>query len=553
MDKREFYKQLMENYTLDTEKIKCNAKRRYQKQSTGMLHKWTAGIAACTAVAAVAAVTLVSISNLPDRRGIDITDSSIEAAMERIHAADERYLALSNTQNVMDIYVSFSRNLTRNEIFMAFSAIEDFGDIDVIYFYTEKGKRFENNESIDSDTVFLGAKITAPTSIYNELKELRAISYLEPVEGCKYNDDNFLPINTPVEALTTAISTDQTIQIALPEVTPSSTEESTPASSEPGTLSQTDTDTSVPESTSGLFPGSVPFYDQKISVPLENISYGAFINEEKLVIINNDSIRLYWVMGDELKLETTFYASNARVSWSNEASSKLIITGCDDKGRNKLYFADGDMGYLSELDVSSLTKGDFELSSVISNNSGNVMAIKSVSLEKSRIYCAVRSDNTMEIALAKEFEYPVSVISCSGGKVYAMLTYADESGEKIHLTAINTADGLSEEIASFSTAAKIVRNSDIDSAVITDGDSSFLLTSSGTLIPLEGGNVTFSTVNGGVFKCESKYYMSGTDKIVEITEEEAKAYFEKPNNHSFAKYEITIFADGTAEILVATE
>lgn len=544
----------MENYTIDTEKVKCNAKRRYQKQSTGMLHKWTAGITACAAVAAVAAVTVVSLTGLPDRNGIDITDSSIEAAMERLHAADQRYLELSNTQEYMDIYVSFSKNLSRSEILMAFSAVEDFGDINIAYFYTEKGKRYTGEDITDQNLQFLGAKITAPTSIYNEIKELRAVSYLEPVEGCKYNDDNFLPINTPVEALGTTIATDATIQIALPEITTESSETENTTAYESDTASETQSESQTPETTQNIFEHvSIPIYNQKISVPLENISYGAFINEEKIVIINNESVRLYRVMGDDLKLETTFYAASARVSWSNDTNSKLLITGCDERGRNKLFCADGDMGYLYDLDVSSLTKGDFELSSVISNNAGDIMIIKSVSLDKSRIYYARRSGNTIEVVLAKEFEYPVSVISCSGDKVYTLLTYADDSGEKIHLTAINTGENLSEELAVFSTSAKYTRNPDLNLAVITDGGSSFMLTPAGVLVPLEGGNVTFAPADSSIFKCESKYYMSGTDKIAEITEEEAKAYFEKSNALIGGKYEVSVFADGSAEILIAAE
>lgn len=551
MDKREFYKQLMENYTVDTEKIKCNAKRRYQKKSTGILHKWTAGIAACTAVAAAAAITVVSINNLPSG-GIDITDSSIAAAMERLHAADQRYLELSKQQEVMDIYVSFSKNLSKKEIFMALSAIEDYSDIDVTYFYTEKGKRYDNNESTDGDLLFLGAKITAPTAMYNELKELRTISYLEPVEGCKYNDDNFMPINTPVEALATTSPTDQTIQIALPEITPASTENTESVTSEAGTSSETVSDTPAPETTTDKFLGSMPLYDQKISVPIENISYGTFINEEKLVIINNESIRLYCVRNNELMLETTFYAASAKVSWSNEDSSKLLITGCDDKGRTKLFSADGEYGYLTELDVSALIKGDFELSSVISNDSASVMLIKAVSLDKSRIFYAMRSGNTMEIVLAKEFDYPVSVVSRSDNKIYAFLTYADEGEKKIHLSAIDTKENLSDEIASFSTSAKFTRNSDLSLAVITDGGNSFMLTPAGVLIPLESGDVTFSGTNSRMFKCNSKYYLCGDEQIAEISEEEAKDDFVKQDKHSYEKYELSIFADGTAEILISS-
>ncbi|MCM1299107.1 MAG: hypothetical protein NC203_11785 [Firmicutes bacterium] len=554
MDKREFYRQLMENYTVDTEKIKCNAKRRYQKQSTGMLRKWTAGIAACTAVAAAAAITVVSINSLPGRRGIDITDSSIEAAMERLHAADQRYLELSDKQEFMDIYVSFSKNLTRNEILMAISAIEDFSDINVTYLYTEKGKRYNNDEGLDQSLQFLGAKITAPTAVYNELKELRAISYLEPVEGCKYNDDNFMPIVTPVDALGTTVATDETIQVALPEVTPTSPETSDTVSTETADVTEDVSASSTAETTPSLFEhATMPVYNQKITLPLENISYGVFINEEKLVVINNDSIRLYWVMGDELKLETTFYAASAKVSWSNEDSSKLLITGCDDKGRNKLFIADGEKGYLSELNVSSLTNGDFELSSVIGSDSGDIMMIKSVSLDKTRIYYARRSGNTIDIVLVKEFDCPVSVVSCSGSTVYVLLTYTDDNGEGMHLTAINTSENLSEEIAVFSSSAKFTRNADLNLAAVTDGDNCFMLTPAGVLVPLESGSVTFGSADCSVFKCGSRYFMSGTDRIAEITEEEAKPYFEIQSGHSYGRYDITVFADGTAEILIANE
>ncbi len=555
MDKREFYKQLMENYTIDTEKVKCNAKRRYRNQGTGRLHKWTAGIAACTAVAAVATITVISISNLPNHGGVDITDSSIESAMERLRAADQRYLALAAEQETMDIYVSFSKNLSRNEILMAFSALEDFSDIKISYLYMETGKRYESSESIDGSLQFRGAKITAPTYLYNDLKELKTIALLEPVEGCEYNDDTFVPINVPPDAVNSTASTDQTIQIPMPEGTlpPETTDISiTEGTTAPETEGTGTGEISVPETS--ITPAETDLPDKDaILIPVPNVTYAEFINKNQIVVAASDSIRLCRLTENkEIQLETTFYANSAKVSWSNFNNSKLFITACDGKDRNKLFFADGESGTLSEIDVSALTAGGYEISSVICNNSSTAMVIKTVSIDKSCIYYASRNGSAMQVVLSREFGCPVSVLCCSEDSIYTLVTNPEDSSMSIMEVPVE--DGEPVQIAHFGSNVKYSRNISLDYAIITvtneTGEENYILTGSGDLLPFEGQNAAFSPIDGNAFKTDSKYYVIIDGNLVEIDEDEAMLYFKnstvgnKANENS-----ILIIDGGTAYVL----
>ncbi len=556
MDKREFYKQLMENYTIDTEKVKCNAKRRYRNQSTGRLHKWTVGIAACTAVAAVAAITVVSINSLPNRSGVDITDSSIESAMERLRAADQRYLALSAEQETMDIYVSFSKDLSRNEILMAFSALEDFSDIKISYLYMEKGKRYENSENTDGSLQFRGAKITAPTHLYNDLKELKAIAYLEPVEGSEYNDDTFVPIVIPPEVMNNTVSTDQTFEIPLPEntlppetVDTSSGEVTAEPETEDSVTSEVPASETVETSSGGTFP-----VENIVLIPVSNVTYAEFINENQIVVTAEDSIRLCRLKeNDEVQLETTFYANNAKVNWSNSNNSKLFITACDDKGRNKMFFADGESGILSEIDVSALTAGGYEISSVICNESSTAMLIKTVSLDKSRIYYASRNGNAMQVVLSKEFGCPVSVLCCSERSIYALVT--DPTDSSMSIMEVSVADGNSVQIAHFGGNVKYVRNASLDMANITvvgeNGVESYMLTNNGVLIPLEGHDPIFSSSDGMAFKLGPKYYVVIGDTAIELSEEDAEPYFNDDTaDNKASKHTTKIDREGAAFVLI---
>lgn len=532
MNKKEFYRELMQTYTVDTEKVKCIAKRRALKKTSSPL-KWITCAAACTAAAAV--VIVLSVNMFP-KPGVDIVDNELDSAIERVYAAQQRFEELAAKNEVMDMYVSFEKEHTLNEILMSFSAIDNNGDIKLSLLYTTDGKYYKYSDKIGSELKFRGAKITSPTKLFEELNRLKTVSLAEPVEGSKYTDKSFVPYvskEQPVTDITFTATPEGTVaEIVITDNTGSMTSD-TPQTSETTNITQTETDPEVPDNT--------------IKIPVADVKTAQFISNDKLIVTTSDSIRLYKLTEGELQLETTFYAEDAKIGCTDTANSLLYITACDTKGRNRLFCADGTTGTLTETDISTITKGESEITSVMCSENG--LIIKTVSTDKANIYYAVRSGSEISIGFSKEYTNPVSVISGSNGTIYTAVIDSANAVTKIY--AINTADGSENELASYpAEGVHFIRNNVMDTAAIVTEDEGetniFLLTPNGTLTEISDSPV-FSETDSSVFKAGEKYFRVENDQLVELEETEALPYFAEPD-YPYA-YRVSIFEDGTAEII----
>lgn len=534
MNKKEFYRELMQTYTVDTEKVKCAAKRRALKKTSSPLKIITC-TAACTAAAAVAVVFAVNMLPGP---GVDIVDSGLDSAIERVYAAQQRFEELSAKNEVMDMYVSFEKEHTLNEILMSFSAIDNNNDIKLSLLYTTDGKYYKYSDKTSSELKFRGAKITAPAKLFEELNRLKIVSLAEPVEGSEYTDKSFVPYiskEQPVTDITFTTTPEGTVTEIIITDNTGSTSSDTPQTSETTDITQTETEPTDPENPT------------TVMIPVADIKTAQFISNDKLIVTTSDSIRLYKLAEGELQLETTFYADDAKIGCTDTQNSLLYITACDTKGRNRLFCADGASGTLTETDISAITQGDSEITSVMC--SGNRLIIKTVSTEKANIYYADRSGGDINIALIKEYTNPVSVISGSAGTIYTAVI--DSANAVTKLYAVSTADGTETELASYpSEGVHFIRNNTSDTAAIVienEGETAvFLLTPNGILTEISD-SPTFSETDSAVFKAGEKYYRIENDQPVELEESEALPYFTEPD-YPYA-YRVSIFEDGTAEII----
>lgn len=531
MDRKDFYRELMETYTVDTEKIKCLAKRKAVKKNGSNAFRWVTCAAACTAAAAA----IVIFSNMLPKPGVDITDAGLDTAIERVYAAEQRYKELAEASEVMDMYVSFEEEHSLNEILIAFSSVDNNMEISPLLLYTSEGKYYRYSDKISSGIKFRGAKITAPTRLFEELNRLKIVSLAEPVEGSRYTDKSFVPY-VKKEPYETVVTTGENIQISLPEITTFDT--TTVPDTQP---SEVTTEVTVPETTE-----KAPA--RNITIPVSGVKTARFISREKLTVTTLDSIRLYKLCDGELQLETTFYAEDARIAYSNPQGTALFITACDAGGRNRLYYAEGESGSLSEIDVSSITGGNAEIAFISCSGDGTVMLFKTVSPEKICIYYAQRSGGSVSVAFTKEYTNPVSVISYNNGIIYTAVTDSANAVTKIY--AVNSADGSEKELASYSEALQFGGNASMDTAaftVVQDGVSKHLiLTPEGDILEV-GDSPVFSSVDGRVLKVGEKYFRLEQGALTELEGEEAAAYFAEPE-YSYP-YRVDISQDGTAELI----
>lgn len=531
MNKKEFYRQLMETYTVDTEKIKCGAKRRALKKNTSSIGKWVISAAACTA-AAVAVVSLCV--NLAPNPGINITEEGLDTAIERVYAAEQRFKELSATYDIMDMYVSFEEEYKLNEILMSFSSIDDNNDIKLTLLYTSTGKYYKYDDAVRAEVSFRGAKITAPAKLYEELNRLKTVALAEPVEGSKYTDKSFVPYAKKKDPSIIFTTPDEII-ITTPEAPV--TENTTASETDPD-ITTSDSQTSVQEPVAA------------IDIPLTDVKFAQFISNEKLVVGTSDSVRLYNLAEGVLQLETTFYAENAKIDCIASNGAVLYITACDLNGRNLLYLADGAGGTLSEIIITAITAGNNEISSVFSVNNGTGMIFKTVSPEKAVVYYATISENNIDIGFSKEYTSPVSVISYSGGIIYAAVTDTENAAVKI--CAVSIADGSETELAAYSENVKYFRNNKMDAASLAveqqDGTVKyFILTPQGTLIETEE-NPLFSNIDGSVLKIGEKCFRLADGALTELKEDFEQYFAESEYPYS---YIADIGEEGTAKLIPA--
>ena len=571
MNKNEFYKNLMLTYTVDTEKVKRMAKRRVVKRSSRVL-RFIPGAAACAAVTA-AAVTIVSLGAAGRDPGVDIT--SDEAAVARMAAAEQYYVSLpDDDEQLMDMYVSFEHSLNYNEILLAFSKIDEKGDINIRLLYTDKGKYYENSESLAEDLVFLGAKITAPASLCKDIRLLKTVSLVElPESGI--TDDSFapfgssnivttpepagesfeidLPSYTTTAATTTAVTTTTTAPVTseTTTVTTADTEDTTTdtedTETEDTTPEETTTDTEPEETTAEEIPTD-------IEIPLTGITAVRIINPERIVVTTADSIRLYRLQEGALALDTTFYASNAKISWSSYNGTDLLITACEGGARTRLYWADGKAGAITELDVSAITSDGAEISSLVRTPNGSVTLLKTVTNDKSRLYSIRRIDSTLSINLIGEYDFPVTSLALIGDNLYFALT--DTKNSTVGIYVKNLTDGNVTEVASYSGTLRCTRSQTFNAAALTftsaeDEEVCVLLTPDGELVETELTNVTFSYTNGRIITDGEHYYYIGSEISAVSPEDEIISAFKSAPTPG--KYTCVIQEDGTAYLMLKAE
>ncbi len=162
MNKNEFYKQLMSEYSFDADKIRANAKKgRFAKQK---ITPFAIGITATVAAATVACGTL-AVTMLDNKNGVDLVNSgnstlSNRTAEERIENAIKQQLEAQNSEEIIDILVTFTVPMhpaaAENVIY---GYAEDGSSIPVKAVYLADGTRL-------SDSAQIAAAFSGSENIY---------------------------------------------------------------------------------------------------------------------------------------------------------------------------------------------------------------------------------------------------------------------------------------------------------------------------------------------------------------------------------------------------
>ncbi len=217
MNKHDFYKELMSEYSFDAEKIKANAKRgKFARQKIAPLTIGiTAAVAACTVAVGTLAMTMIDNNN----NGVSLVDDSsalsAKSDTERLKDAMARLEEEKESSELKDVLVTFAYTLSPTEAQNVLTAYTD-GSVPVKALFFADGTRTVSEADIaavfSANTAQItGAAINCSGIVAAELAEDSRV-YL--VENMTEEDfENALPVD--VESL---INNGEDTTVDVPEI-----------------------------------------------------------------------------------------------------------------------------------------------------------------------------------------------------------------------------------------------------------------------------------------------------------------------------------------------
>lgn len=197
MNKKEFYKQLMSEYTFDADKIRENAKRG--KNARQKLQPIYIGMSAAAAVCVVTVGTIAAV-NLYKPGGVSLTDSGLTqlSAGDRLSKALEEIEKERGSSESKDFLVTFSSPLTPAQAQSVLTAYTD-GSIPVKQLYFADGTRISGSDNVGrvftggDNNLITGAAVYCSGSVAAELQSDTAVFLVETMEQADF--DNAAPVN----------------------------------------------------------------------------------------------------------------------------------------------------------------------------------------------------------------------------------------------------------------------------------------------------------------------------------------------------------------------
>ncbi len=550
MNRNEFYKQLMSEYTFDAEKIRENAKHGKKRQKLSPLY------VGMSAAAAACIVTVGSIAavNMTKNDGVSLTDTGLTtlSASDRLSNALVQLEQERESSESRDFLVTFSQPMTPSAVQSVLTAE---GNIPVKLLYLSDGSRISDPDAIGSvfdggsDKLITGAAVYCSGSFAAALQDDPAVFLIEVMEASDF--ENASPLNIdeiesaeavlpeysysePVTAITapsdftseedgldgTAEPTSDTSEMdgtAEPETEPElaseedeglPTEEAsapTPEETAAPAATETAADTSTSASSAEEPVEHVPTVPEGVTLPT-NISadyYNTYISADTAFFISSDlflvkdgeSVSLYRYDGSAESLVCTEPLSDAKVVWAAENGGSLMMTGIGEFGgrsRTLLISAESES-------ITDLCTEDIVMSGTLTGFGYNADS-RLLSLcfkEDGSYYIAaarLNTDNTLEyIGIPVESQDKPALAASYGDTIY----YTETVSGKTSIYAADAYSGSGHLVYSFSSAPKLTRNLAFTHAVFTPDDSAVIGfteifdPATESLIQISGDNVSF--------------------------------------------------------------
>lgn len=524
MNKNDFYKQLMSEYTFDAEKIRENAKRG--KSARQKLQPMYIGMSAAAAVCVVTIGTIAAV-NLGRNDGVSLTDTGLTrlSASDRLSQALEQLEQERGSAETKDYLVTFAAPLTPAQ---AQAVLTSESNIPVKQVYFSDGTKVSGAKEIEKiftgggSYEITGAAVFCSGSFAAQLQNDPAVFLIEVMEESDFQ--NAAPVNideiqtievTPPQPVVTEPvvvppdSTDPIIQTVETDepgndgtveptdepgeqagtAEPSETEETTvedeglpteePTVPENPTVPGTDPSTEPPaEQPQEIIP-SLP---QGVTLPTavneetKNLYLDAdsafFLSNDVFFVKNDSSIALYLYENGSESIICSANIENAKIAWVSENGRRLMVSGVGELGnRNRLLLVSADSESIIDLGIEDIVMNS-ALTGIGYNADSKLLAL---CIKEDGMYYI----STARLVSGSYLEYldtPVSssnklaLAACSGDMIYYTETVSGEST----LYAADASTGNARLVHAFSSAPKLTRNLAFTHAVFTPDESSVI-------------------------------------------------------------------------------
>ncbi|MDR1753568.1 MAG: hypothetical protein LBR74_01520 [Eubacterium sp.] len=423
MDKRNFYKQLMSEYTFDQEKIRRNAKRDNKKSMRALNSKWLPlASAAAVFVAVFLGYMAMNNGHSPDIvRPIEKVATPGDRIMET-----EIKILMSDDSEQSDMYLSFDEPLTLSEIGFHLGTLSDTGEVETLLFYDNQTEWFVEKEDIYDGQTFSAVKISSPINLLSDIRALRPVVFVD-LASDSINDKNFTPL-TKKEVDDATIS-GPPIQTAVSETTATSIVSDAVEPVE--TTGAKESSGDEPDNSSGVIipeePELPPIEMTVLSLQAEGVDQVEFINDDHFLALTSQSVDLYHIVSEpqrDFELIANHEIKNPKISNINYDEGVFIITGEDIYDvRNKLFVANGSDCSIVAVEMalydSSITYSYYQEGAIISK-------VKSFGYE-SFYYSTPDENGGYKSRKLCDFEIQAPLLNVDQGKFIYALSDDEES------------------------------------------------------------------------------------------------------------------------------
>ncbi|MCL2070748.1 MAG: hypothetical protein FWH07_00745 [Oscillospiraceae bacterium] len=434
MNKHEFYKELMKEYTFDSAKVRRTSKREKYSSLNFTGRRWW-HIPSTVAVAAVSLT--VGLFSFFYNAGSGSSPSFPTNGIGESTSALETATLGFGTKT---LFLSFNNSITLHEMRNTLDSVSDTGNIVVgtLYILDENNQvssfsLSEDNSGLNefnnNSAKIIGAKVYAPAALIDDLKQQRGVSLAE-IGSDSMSDDDFIPLI--IEEIETPVTE-----------TPQHTDETTDSPHE-----------SVP-----------PSFEKFVNLSVPDVIEASFIGDYRFIAVTKNAVTLYEISANnfesfEINPVSEHSLSNHRKRSSITGRSSLYIG--TNGGKPVLLLADAETQSVGSIDVSDIV-GSGELLNAFYDDIGRRIIVRVRDKENNAIYVIDR--NTFDVAHVENSSHDAVTLAVHGDDLYFSL---NTSIYKYDMKA-----GVSTELFSaFGEAVSFERNANLSAFVMNlNGES----------------------------------------------------------------------------------